>query len=119
MSYFIIGFFCHGDLMYGEGMFADGFNPRPINFLDETINQLQEAFLFWRITTGGPGPDNKLAPMMDYKAVSAQGKWHEGRWQVMMKRKRTGTDGEISFTEGEFIPVSFANWDGSNNRAVK
>ena len=60
--------------MYGEGMFADGFNPRPINFLDETINQLQEAFLFWRITTGGPGPDNKLAPMMDYKAVSAQGK---------------------------------------------
>lgn len=65
----------------------------------------------------GTGPNNKLTPMMDYKEVSAQGKWHEGRWQILMKRKRQGTDGEISFTEGEFIPVSFANWDGSNGEA--
>jgi DMSO reductase family type II enzyme heme b subunit len=62
----------------------------------------------------GTGPDNKPEPMMDYKAVSAQGKWQEGRWQIMMKRKRAGSEGEISFNEGEFIPVSFANWDGSN-----
>ncbi len=65
----------------------------------------------------GTGPNNKLTPIMDYKAVSAQGKWHEGRWQILMKRKRQGTDGEISFTEGEFIPVSFANLDGSNGEA--
>ncbi len=62
----------------------------------------------------GTGPNNKPEPMMDYKAVTAQGKWYEGQWQVMMKRKRAGSDGEISFDEGEFIPVSFANWDGSN-----
>jgi len=65
----------------------------------------------------GTGPDTKPEPMLDYKAVTAQGKWHEGRWQVLMKRKRTGSDGEISFNEGEFIPVSFANWDGSNGEA--
>lgn len=62
----------------------------------------------------GSGPDNKPEPMLDYKAISAQGEWQEGRWQIIMKRKRAGSDGEISFNEGEFIPVSFANWDGSN-----
>ncbi|MFK5986306.1 MAG: c-type cytochrome [Pseudomonadota bacterium] len=62
----------------------------------------------------GSGPNNKPEPMIDYKEVTAQGKWHEGRWQIIMKRKRQGTEGEISFNEGEFIPVSFANWDGSN-----
>jgi DMSO reductase family type II enzyme heme b subunit len=62
----------------------------------------------------GTGPNNKLAPMIDYKAVTAQGKWHQGRWQVIMKRQRMGTDDEINFIEGEFIPISFANWDGSN-----
>ena len=51
---------------------------------------------------------------MDNKDISAQGKWYEGRWQVIMKRKRAGIDGEISFSEGDFIPISFANWDGSN-----
>lgn len=65
-------FFCHGDLLYGEGVFADGFNPRPINFQDETINQLQEAFLFWRITTGGPGLPKEGTPWN-----SAMPVWHE------------------------------------------
>jgi hypothetical protein len=65
----------------------------------------------------GTGPNNKPEPLMDYKAVSAQGQWQSGRWQVLMTRKRIGSDGEISFNEGEFVPVSFANWDGSNGEA--
>ncbi|MCU7835881.1 MAG: c-type cytochrome [gamma proteobacterium symbiont of Taylorina sp.] len=65
----------------------------------------------------GSGPNTKPEPMMDYKEVSAQGEWFDGRWQILMKRKRAGTEGEISFNEGEFIPVSFANWDGSNGEA--
>ncbi len=62
----------------------------------------------------GTGPDNKPELLKDYHEVSAQGQWDEGRWQILMKRKRQGSDGHISFKEGEFIPVSFANWDGSN-----
>ncbi len=65
----------------------------------------------------GTGPNTTPEPMMSYKEVSAQGQWHNGRWQVLMKRKRAGTEGEISFNEGEFIPVSFANWDGSNGES--
>ncbi len=48
--------YCHGDMLDGTGHFAGAFTPRPINFQDVgTIAQLQEAFLFWRITKGGPG----------------------------------------------------------------
>ena len=65
--------FCHGDLLDGDGHFAAAFNPRPINFQDVgTIAQLQESFLFWRITTGGPGLPREGAPW-----ASAMPVWHE------------------------------------------
>ncbi len=67
-------FYCHGDLLDGTGPFADGFtNPLPINFQDVgTIAQLQEAFLFWRIATGGPGLPKEGTPWN-----SAMPVWHE------------------------------------------
>ncbi|MCK5877709.1 MAG: c-type cytochrome, partial [Candidatus Marithrix sp.] len=72
-SYFKNCFFCHGDLLDGDGPFATGFNPIPANFQDVgTIAQLQEAFLFWRITTGGPGLPKEGTPWN-----SAMPVWHE------------------------------------------
>jgi DMSO reductase family type II enzyme heme b subunit len=66
-------FFCHGDLLGGEGHFAQGLNPLPTNFQDVgTIAQLQESFLFWRITTGGPGLPRDGMPWN-----SAMPVWHE------------------------------------------
>jgi mono/diheme cytochrome c family protein len=48
--------FCHGDALAGDGMFVHALNPIPTNFTDKgTIPMLQEAFLFWRISKGGPG----------------------------------------------------------------
>ena len=48
--------FCHGDDLDGKGMFAEGFNPRPADFRDlGTLAMLQESFVFWRISKGGPG----------------------------------------------------------------
>ncbi len=65
--------FCHGDRLDGQGHFADAFTPRPINFQDVgTIAQLQESFLFWRITTGGPGLPREGTPW-----ASAMPVWHE------------------------------------------
>jgi DMSO reductase family type II enzyme heme b subunit len=77
-------FYCHGDLLDGDGPYAEGLNPRPINFQDVgTIAQLQEAFLFWRITTGGPGLPKEGTPWN-----SAMPVWHEmldeeSVWQVI------------------------------------
>jgi len=65
--------YCHGDLLDGKGHFGEGFNPRPANFQDVgTIAQLQESYLFWRITTGGPGLPREGAPW-----ASAMPVWHE------------------------------------------
>ncbi|MBT3308836.1 MAG: hypothetical protein HOL04_08055 [Gammaproteobacteria bacterium] len=78
-------FFCHGDLLDGKGHYAEGFNPQPINFQDPTvIPQQQEAFLFWRAATGGPGLPKEGTPWN-----SAMPVWHEMLdedeiWNVLM-----------------------------------
>ncbi|MEE8456030.1 MAG: c-type cytochrome, partial [Limibaculum sp.] len=65
--------YCHGDRLDGKGHFGAAFNPRPANFQDVgTIAQLQESYLFWRITTGGPGLPREGAPW-----ASAMPVWHE------------------------------------------
>jgi mono/diheme cytochrome c family protein len=53
--------FCHGDNMSANGMFAHGLDPIPTNFHD-TIPQLRETFLFWRISKGGPGLPDEGGP---------------------------------------------------------
>jgi hypothetical protein len=56
-------FYCHGDRMRGEGLIAHGLNPIPTNFQDPgTIAMLQEGFLFWRISKGGPGLPSEGGP---------------------------------------------------------
>ncbi len=55
--------FCHGDALAGDGMYAHGLNPIPTNFTDKgTIPMLQESFLFWRISKGGPGLPEEGGP---------------------------------------------------------
>jgi mono/diheme cytochrome c family protein len=65
--------FCHGDNLNGRGMFAFAFVPIPANFSDPgTIAQLQETFVFWRISKGGPGLPREGAPW-----ASAMPPWEE------------------------------------------
>lgn len=65
--------YCHGDRLDGLGLFGEAFSPRPANFQDVgTIAQLQESYLFWRITTGGPGLPREGTPW-----ASAMPVWHE------------------------------------------
>jgi len=66
-------FYCHGDLLGGDGHFAAGLDPLPTDFRDVgTIAQLQESYLFWRITTGGPGLPKDGMPWKSSMPV-----WHE------------------------------------------
>ena len=54
---------CHGDHLDGQGHYADGFNPIPLNFQDNgTIAQLTESFVFWRVAKGGPGLPREATP---------------------------------------------------------
>jgi mono/diheme cytochrome c family protein len=57
--YFQNCYYCHGDTMAAEGHYAFAVRPPPASFQDAgTIAMLEESFIFWRVTTGGPGlPD--------------------------------------------------------------
>jgi len=65
------------------------------------------------------GPDQALVPRPDSGGLTASGRWREGRWRVLMTRSRQpGGNGDIRFDDGRFIPISFANWDGSNGEVA-
>jgi len=45
--------------------------------------------------------------------------WENGTWKVMMKRslKTPNKDKDVQFKAGIFVPIAFANWDGSNGES--
>jgi DMSO reductase family type II enzyme heme b subunit len=49
--------------------------------------------------------------------LQAKSSYIDGTWKVLMYRPLTTSapEKDIQFTEGRFIPVAFAAWDGSNN----
>ena len=54
--YFQNCFFCHGAGLDGNGEFAKAFNPPPPPFMGtDTIAQLPESYVFWRVSTGWTG----------------------------------------------------------------
>ncbi len=62
----------------------------------------------------GSGPNKKLKLREGDTSLSSTAQWVDGRWRVLMKRPRVGREGDLLFEEGQFLPISFANWDGSN-----
>src|SRR5213078_1184783 len=77
--------YCHGDNLDGQGHFAKGFNPPPANFQDPgTIAMLQEAYLFWRITKGGPGLPRESTPWNSVMPAWEDRLTEEQIWQVIM-----------------------------------
>ncbi len=51
----------------------------------------------------------------DGQQISAEAKWDQGRWSVVMKRPLTTDDkNDVQFEKGVFTPFSANAWDGSN-----
>jgi mono/diheme cytochrome c family protein len=77
--------YCHGDKLDGNGPYAAGLNPTPLNFQDVgTIAQLQESYLFWRITTGGPGLPKEAAPWISSMPVWQNFLKEDEIWKVIL-----------------------------------
>jgi hypothetical protein len=71
-------FYCHGDGLAGDGMYARGLDPIPTNFTDAgVLPNFQETFFFWRISKGGPGMPEEGGP------------WESAmpRWERMLKQE--------------------------------
>lgn len=83
--YFKNCFFCHGDALDGKGPFAHGMNPPPADFQDPgTIAQLTESFVFWRISTGGPGLPEESTPWDSFMPRWETMLTEEERWKVIL-----------------------------------
>ncbi len=83
--YFKNCFVCHGDVLNGMGLFARGFNPIPANFQDVgTIAQLKESYLFWRISTGGPGLPDESWPWQSAMPVWQHFLNEKDTWKVIL-----------------------------------
>jgi len=77
--------YCHGDRLDGKGPYADGLNPTPLNFQDVgTIAQLQESFVFWRITTGGPGLPKEASPWLSAMPIWSNFLTEDQVWKVIL-----------------------------------
>ena len=76
--------FCHGDTMAGDGMYARGLNPIPTNFTEGTIEQLQESYLFWRISKGGPGLPAEAGPWDSAMPAWESFLQEEEVWEVVL-----------------------------------
>ncbi len=69
-----------------------------------------------------PGPVENLAAggfgTLELKDKGSQdvfgkGRWKDGKWRVVFKRRFVGEKGNAIFTRGKFTPVGFAVWDGA------
>ena len=77
--------YCHGDKLDGKGPYAQGLNPTPLNFQDiGTIAQLQESYLYWRISTGGPGLPKEAAPWISSMPVWQDFLSEDEIWKVIL-----------------------------------
>lgn len=83
--YFKNCFFCHGDKLDGHGHLAHALEPKPLPFTGgDTIAQLQESYVFWRILKGGPGLPREGGP-----SISAMPAWEnelteDEVWKVIL-----------------------------------
>ncbi len=77
--------FCHGDNLNGRGLHAFAFNPIPANFTDPgTIAQLQETFIFWRVSKGGIGLPTEGFPWASVMPPWEQHLTTDEIWKVIL-----------------------------------
>jgi mono/diheme cytochrome c family protein len=78
-------FFCHGDDLDGKGNFALAFNPPPPPFRGtDTIAQLPESYVFWRIATGWKGLPAGATPWDSAMPAFADFLTEEQVWKVTL-----------------------------------
>ena len=76
---------CHGARLDGQGLYAAALNPTPLSFQDiGTIAQLEESYLFWRISTGAPGLPDDGAPWISSMPAWDKFLSEEQVWQVIL-----------------------------------
>ncbi|MFQ5735577.1 MAG: c-type cytochrome [Thermodesulfobacteriota bacterium] len=83
--YFRNCFFCHGDKLDGKGHYARAVFPAPLPFTGkDTIAQLSESYVFWRVVKGGPGLPAEAAPQLSMMPAWEGTLSEEEVWKVIL-----------------------------------
>jgi hypothetical protein len=84
-TYYENCFYCHGDGLAADGVFAHGLNPIPTNFTDPNVlPSFREAFFFWRIAKGAPGLPDEGGPGDSAMPAWEQFLTEEEMWEVIL-----------------------------------
>ncbi len=83
--YFENCFFCHGDKLDGRGHYARAMEPAPLPFTgSDTIAQLEESYVFWRIVKGGRGLPKESAPWLSAMPAWERRLDEDQVWKVIL-----------------------------------
>jgi len=83
--YFGNCFFCHGAKLDGRGRYARAMEPRPLPFTGtDTIAQLRESYVFWRVVKGGTGLPAEGAPHLSLMPSWEDKLSEEQVWKVIL-----------------------------------
>ncbi len=78
-------YYCHGDRLAADGIFAEALRPTPANFLDPgNLPMLTESFVFWRVAKGGPGMPDAGTPWDSSMPVWEKFLSWEDSWAAIM-----------------------------------
>lgn len=83
--YFKNCFYCHGGKLDGHGHYAHAFDPPPLPFQgQDTIAQLAESYVFWRIAKGGAGLPKEGAPWSSSMPAWEKTLSEDDVWKVIL-----------------------------------
>ncbi len=78
-------YYCHGDMLAADGLFAEALRPTPANFLDPgNLPMLTETFVYWRVAKGGPGMPAAGTPWDSSMPVWEDFLSQEDMWAVII-----------------------------------
>jgi mono/diheme cytochrome c family protein len=84
-TYYQNCFFCHGDGLGADGLFAHGLNPVPTDFTDKGIlPNFTEGFFFWRVAKGAAGMPDGGGPWASAMPVWEDFLTEEEMWEVVL-----------------------------------
>jgi mono/diheme cytochrome c family protein len=84
-------------------LFGDGQNPVDLWFVD----------LATKVATRYNGTGSSSLTVVEGEDVSAVASYDRGEWSVIFKRALRATGG-VTFAEGQYVPIAFSIWDGTD-----